>query len=95
MSVEREAFVKMIERNPAIARAIVSGPRLLQAEAEAAFAIWDDLGPRAQGEALHLSMGAALLALQLARSVRSRNLNGMIIDGTDAELIRPLRESRP
>lgn len=95
MSVEREAFVKMIERNPAIARAIVSGPRLLQAEAAAGFAIWNDLGVRARGEALHLSMGAALLALQLARSVRSRNLNGMTIDGPDAELIRPLRESRP
>ncbi|MFZ3584386.1 hypothetical protein ACOI1H_19815 [Loktanella sp. DJP18] len=95
MSVEREAFVKLIERNPAIARTIVSGPRLLQAEAEAAFAIWDDLGTRARGEALHLSMGAALIALQLARSVRSRNLNGMFIDGPDAEIIRPLRESRP
>ncbi|MAM24968.1 MAG: hypothetical protein CML55_06240 [Rhodobacteraceae bacterium] len=95
MSAEREAFVKMVERNPAIARAIVSGPRLLKAEAETAFAIWDDLGPRAQGEALHLSMGASLIALQLARSVRSRNLNGLMIDGPDAELIRPLRESRP
>ena len=95
MSVEREAFIKLVERNPAIARAIVSGPRLLQAEADAAFAIWDDLGARARGEALHLSMGAALMALQLARSVRSRNLNGMTIDGPDAELIRPLRESRP
>lgn len=95
MSVEREAFVKLVERNPAIARAIVSGPRLLKAEAEAAFAIWDDLGARAQGEALHLSLGAALLALQLARSVRSRNLNGMMIDGPEAELIRPLRDSRP
>ncbi len=95
MSVEREAFIKLIERNPAIARAIVSGPRLLQAEAEAAFAMWDDLGTRARGEALHLSMGAALIALQLARSVRSRNLNGMFIDGPDAEIIRPLRESRP
>ena len=95
MSIERERFVKLIERDPAIARAIVSGPRLLQAEAEAAFAIWDDLGPRARGEALHLSMGAALIAMQLARSVRSRNLNGMFIDGPDAEIIRPLRESRP
>ncbi len=95
MSVERDAFIKLIERNPAIARAIVSGPRLLQAEAEAAIAMWDDLGTRARGEALHLSMGAALIALQLARSVRSRNLNGMLIDGPDAELLRPLRESRP
>mgnify|MGYP003145038969 CR=1 FL=1 len=95
MSVEREAFVKLVERSPAIARAIVSGPRLLQAEADAAFALWNDLGVRARGEALHLSMGAALLALQLALSVRSRNLNGLMIDGPDAELIRPLRESRP
>lgn len=95
MSAEREAFVKLVERDPAIARAIVSGPRLLKAEAEAAFGIWDDLGARDRGEALHLSLGAALIALQLARSVRSRNLNGMLIDGPDAELIRPLRESRP
>lgn len=95
MSVEREAFVKLVERDPAIARAIVSGPRLLKAEAEAAFGIWYDLGAQDRGEALHLSLGAALMALQLARSVRSRNLNGMLIDGPDAELIRPLRESRP
>lgn len=95
MSVEREAFIKLVERDPAVARAIVSGPRLLKAEAEAAFDIWEDLGVRARGEALHLSLGSALIALQLARSVRSRNLNGLTIDGPDAELIRPLRESRP
>jgi hypothetical protein len=95
MSAEREAFIKLVERNPAIAKAIVSGPRLLKAEAEAAFATWDELGAHSKSEALHLSMGAAMLALQLARSVRSRNLNGMIIDGPDAELVRPLRQSRP
>jgi len=95
MSVEREAFVKLVERDPAVARAIVSGPRRLMAEAQAAFDVWDDLGTRARGEALHLSLGAALMALQLARSVRSKNLNGLLIDGPDAELIRPLRESRP
>ena len=95
MSVEREAFIKLIERNPTIARTIVSGPRLLKAEAEAAFATWDELGAHSKSEALHLSMGATMMALQLARSVRSRNLNGMIIDGPDAELIRPLRDSRP
>lgn len=95
MSAEREAFVKLVERNPAIAKAIVSGPRLLKAEAEAAFATWDDLGAHSKSEALHLSMGAAMMAMQLARSVRSRNLNGMIIAGPDAELIRPLRDSRP
>lgn len=95
MSVEREAFVKLVERDPAVARAIVSGPRRLMTEAQAAFDVWDDLGARDRGEALHLSLGAALMALQLARSIRSRNLNGLLIDGPDAELIRPLRESRP
>lgn len=95
MSVEREQFVKLVERDPSVARAIVSGPRRLAAEACAAFEDWDSLGARARGEALHVSMGAALMALQLARSVRSGNLNGLIVDGPGAELIRPLRESRP
>ena len=95
MSVEREQFVKLVERDPAVARAIVSGPRRLAAEASAAFEDWENLGTRDRGEALHVAMGAALLALQLARSVRSRNLNGLTIDGPSAELIRPIRESRP
>ena len=95
MSLEREAFVKLVERDPGVARAIVSGPRRLMAEASEAFANWDRLGVRARGEALHLSLGSSLMALQLARAVRSKNLNEMITDGDDAELIRPLRESKP
>jgi hypothetical protein len=95
MSVEREQFIKLIERDPAVARAIVAGPRRLAGEAQEAFANWESLGERARGEALHVGMGAALMALQLARSVRSRNLNGLTIDGPGAELIRPIRESRP
>lgn len=95
MSVEREAFVKLIERDAGIARAIVTGPRRLMAEATASFAKWETLGDHAQAEALHLSLGAALIALQLARAVRSKNLNLLLIDGPDAELIRPLRGSRP
>lgn len=95
MSAEREKFVKLVERNPAIARAIISGPRRLKDETEAAFRNWDNLGPRARTEMLHLSMGAGLIALQLARSLRSKNLNLLLIDGPDAELLRPLRESRP
>ncbi|WP_432256611.1 hypothetical protein [Limimaricola sp. AA108-03] len=95
MSVEREQFIKLVERDPAVARAIVSGPRRLAAEAQDAFENWESLGARARSEALHVAMGAALMALQLARSVRSKNLNGLIIDGPGAELLRPLRESRP
>ncbi|WP_299821425.1 hypothetical protein [uncultured Jannaschia sp.] len=95
MSVEREQFVKLMERNPDVARAIVAGPRRLMAEAQAAIGDWDSLGTRGQGEALHLSMGAALMALQLARSVRSHNLNTLLIDGPGAELLRPIRNARP
>ncbi len=95
MSLEREQFVKLVERDPAVVRAIVSGPRRLAAEARDAFAAWDDLAPRARSETLHISMGAAFMALQLARSVRSRNLNGLVVDGPGAELIRPLRDARP
>lgn len=95
MSLEREAFVKLVERDPAVARAIVSGPRRLMAEASETFDKWETLGARARGEALHLSLGSTLMALQLARAVRSKNLNEMITDGEGAELIRPLRESKP
>lgn len=95
MSLEREAFVKLVERDPSVARAIVSGPRRLMEEAVTAFDRWDDLAARAKTEALHLSLGSTLMALQLARAIRSKNLNEMVIDGDGAELIRPLRESKP
>jgi integrase len=95
MSLEREAFVKLVERDAGVARAIVSGPRRLMMEASQAFDRWETLGVRARGEALHLSLGSTLMALQLARAVRSKNLNEMTTDGDDAELIRPLRQSKP
>lgn len=95
MSKEREQFVKLVERDPSIARAIVSGPRRLAAEAQSVFDDWDNQKTRVREEALHLSMGAALIALQLARAVRSKNLNLLLVDGPDAELVRPLREARP
>lgn len=95
MSKQREKFVKMVQRDPSVARAIVSGPRRLAEEAEPVFDAWDSAGIRERQQALHLSMGACLLALQLARAVRSRNLNLLLIDGPDAELVRPLREARP
>jgi len=95
MSLEREAFIKLVERDPAVARAIVSGPRRLMMEASEAFANWENLGVRARGEALHLSLGSSLMALQLARAVRSKNLNEMTTGGDNAELVRPLRNSKP
>lgn len=95
MSKSREQFVRLVDRDPAIARAIVSGPRRLAAEAALVLDDWDKYSIRSRDEAMHLSMGSSMLALLLARSVRSRNLNGLLIAGEDAELIRPLRESRP
>jgi len=95
MSKEREQFVKLVQRDPSVARAIVAGPRRLAEEARPVFDGWERCKTRTQEEALHLSMGACLLALQLARAVRSKNLNLLLIDGPDAELIRPLREARP
>lgn len=95
MSKEREQFVKMVQRDPSVARAIVAGPRRLAEEARLVFDRWDSCKTRAQEEALHLAMGACLLALQLARAVRSKNLNLLLIAGPDAELVQPLREARP
>lgn len=43
MSLEHEAFVKLVERDPSLAGAIVSGSRRLKAGAVAAFDRWDDL----------------------------------------------------
>ncbi|RKF12401.1 site-specific integrase [Roseovarius spongiae] len=95
MSQERAQFVKLVQRDPSVARAIVSGPRRLAGEAQLVFDDWDGFRTREREEALHLSMGACLLALQLARAVRSKNLNGLLIDGPDAELVRPLRDAKP
>lgn len=95
MSKQREQFVKLVQRDPSVARAIVSGPRRLAAEAQMVFDDWDSFKTREREEALHLSIGACLMALQLARAVRSKNLNLLLIDGPDAELVRPLREARP
>ncbi len=95
MSKEREQFVKMVQRDSSVARAIVAGPRRLAEEARPVFDDWDSFRTREQEQALHLSMGACLMALQLARAVRSKNLNLLLIDGPEAELVRPLREARP
>jgi hypothetical protein len=43
MSLEHEAFVKLVERDPSVAGTIVSGARRLMAGGVAAFDRWDDL----------------------------------------------------
>ncbi|MGG7646391.1 tyrosine-type recombinase/integrase [Rhodovulum sp. YNF3179] len=89
MAATREAFVKLIDRDPAIVRAIVTGPQTLAREAKRAFNRWEELPDRKRTEALHLSMAAAMIAIQLARPLRTRNVNEMVADGEGADLLAP------
>ncbi|MCX8226322.1 MAG: hypothetical protein OTI35_09625, partial [Sulfitobacter sp.] len=92
MSSVREAFVKKLDRNPQIVRAILQGPRTLMLEAQRDFQKWDNLPPAARSQALHLAMAAAMLALQLARPLRTKNINELSISGPDPELVGPQRK---
>jgi integrase len=91
MSATREAFVRLLDRDPAIIRAIVTGPETLLHEARRGFDRWDRLGDAAQAEALHLSIAAASMAVQLARPLRTRNVNEFEVEGPGADLLAPQR----
>ncbi|MBP0484515.1 hypothetical protein [Sagittula salina] len=91
MSATREAFIKLIDRDPAVVRAIVTGPRVLLAEARRLLAR-QTLSTHRRTEALHLFMAAAMLAVQLARPLRTRNVHEMLSEGDMPELIAPRRE---
>jgi hypothetical protein len=91
MSREREAFVKILDRDPEVARAIITGPRVLAREAKRGFDRWDSLGDRQQSRVLHLAMAAAMLALQLSRPLRTKNVHELTISGDGAELLAPRR----
>ena len=91
MSASREAFVKLVERDAEIARAIVTGARRLWVDAARGFARWDSLSVRQRSETLHLSMASSMLALQLSRALRSRNLNELTSGGRYPELIEMRR----
>lgn len=54
MSATRAAFVKLVDRDPAVVRAIVTGPRKLLGEWRRAAARWDRLTAHQRTEALHL-----------------------------------------
>lgn len=91
MSATRAAFIKLIDRDPLKARAVVTGPHALAAEAKKGFARWEDLGEAARSRCLHLCMAACMLALQLSRPLRTRNINAMTIGGVAPELLAPVR----
>lgn len=91
MSATREAFVKLVDRDPAVVRAIVTGPRVLLAEARRLLAR-KTLSEHQRTEALHLFIAAAMLAIQLARPLRTRNLHQMTSEGETPEIVPPRRE---
>lgn len=88
MSQTREAFLRMLDRDPKIARAIIMAPEMLAIEARRAFASWDSLGTHARSEALHLCMAAAFTAMQLSRPLRPKNLNALSEAPDGAQLMR-------
>tara|TARA_R110002110_G_scaffold231830_4_gene447553 strand:- start:1742 stop:2863 length:1122 start_codon:yes stop_codon:yes gene_type:complete len=89
MSTVREAFVKKIDRDPELVRIILTGPRILMKEARHDLAKWDSLSSHARSRALHIAMAAAILALQLARPLRTKNINQLTISGAAPELTAP------
>ena len=91
MSATREEFVRLVDRDPAVVRAIVTGPETLMREARRGFDRWDRLGDAARAETLHLAIAAASMAVQLARPLRTRNVNEFDTEGTGADLLAPRR----
>ncbi len=93
MSAVREAFVKKLDRDPELVRIILKGPQTLMQEAQRDLARWDDLSSHARSQALHIAMASAMLALQIARPLRTKNINQLTIAGPAAELIAPRGET--
>ncbi|WP_273525166.1 tyrosine-type recombinase/integrase [Rhodosalinus sediminis] len=88
MSTTREDFVRLVDRDPAIVRAIVAGPETLMRDAVRGFDRWERLGDNQRAETLHLAMAAAAMAVQLARPLRTRNVAELDLEG---DLMAPHR----
>ncbi|MFC2968059.1 hypothetical protein [Acidimangrovimonas pyrenivorans] len=95
MAAARAAFVKLIDRDPAIVRTIITGPRLLEREVRRGLERWDALRKHGRTEVLHLCIAAGMMALQLSRPLRTRNLHELTCDGESAELLAPRRAGAP
>lgn len=91
MSATREQFVKLVDRDPAVVRAIITGARVLLREAKRLLAR-KTLSVHERTEALHLYMAATMLAIQLARPLRTRNVHELLSEGDTAQLLAPRRE---
>lgn len=91
MAADRVAFLKLLDRDPAIVRAILTGPRVLAREAQRGLDDWQNLAANARAEALHMAMVSTAMALQLSRPLRTRNINELTCGGEAAELLLPRR----
>ncbi|KRS16919.1 tyrosine-type recombinase/integrase [Roseovarius indicus] len=91
MSATREEFIRLVDRDPAIVRAIVTGPETLLREARRGFDRWERLSDAQKAETLHLSIAAAAMAVQLARPLRTRNVNEFDAGGQGTDLVAPRR----
>jgi integrase len=91
MSRSRKAFLRLIERDEAIVKAILTAPTALEAEARRRLADWEHLGCNARIHTIKLGMAAAMIAIQLARPLRTKNLNLMTVGVEGSELLAPRR----
>jgi hypothetical protein len=89
MSASRENFVKLLARDPAVARCIVTGPRELLASVRRDQEAWDRIGTRGRERVVQLTACAAAMSLQLARPLRTMNVHELPINGDGAELLAP------
>jgi hypothetical protein len=89
MSVSREAFIRMVDYDPVVARTIVLAAQTLHEAALRGLADWDRLGKNARIEVLHTLAAAAMFALQIGRPLRSRNLNDLTTGGSGPQINPP------
>lgn len=89
MSATREAFVRMVDYDPVVARTIVLAAQTLHDEALRGLKAWDTLGTHARIEVLHTLAAAAMFALQIGRPLRTRNLNGLTTGGASPQINEP------
>jgi hypothetical protein len=90
MSATRRKFLRLLEADPAIARAILTAPRTLMKAARRGLADWEKLGVNERIKLLKLGAAAAMIELQLARPLRTSNVHQLTV-GDGAELRRPRR----
>lgn len=91
MSATRRGFLRLLDADPEVPRAILQAPATLLGEAVRALEDWERLGESARIRALKSGMAAAMWSIQIARPLRTFNVNEMTVRGEGAELRQPVR----